>query len=216
MKIPAHTSKYKNGFTSGFLMLIFFIYCLGNSQQLIAPVAIAYVSSELTRFNRHATNVINGSGMSNDPVLTTSTHDIEETNMWIGTQNDITPTIVFDMGGQTLLSETLIWNYNESGTGVTNRGVNQMDISVSSEATHSSSTAYNSLGTFDFTEGGTNVQIKSTQAADVRLIKFTFISNHGHDGYSGLSEVRFNGVRSVPVEFRELPGPVSSKDIWYS
>ena len=216
MKIPAYTSKHINGFTSVFSVLIFSIYCPGNSQELIAPVEISYVSSELTGFERYATNVIDGSGMSDDPVLLTSTHDIVETNMWIGRQNDVTPTIVFDMGESITLLETLVWNYNESGTGVTDRGVNQMEISVSSEATHSSSTTYNSLGTFDFTEGGTNVQIKSTQATGVRLIKFTFISNHGHESYSGLSEVRFNGVRTVPIEIRELPGPGSSKSIYHS
>jgi hypothetical protein len=120
--------------------------------------------------------------------------------------------IVFDLGDSYHLTETLIWNYNETDQGKTARGVKDVEILVSADSIYNLAT-FVSLENIQASEGGTDAQQFQTIANNVRLVKFNILSNHGYASYVGLSEVRFRGVpvsagSGVIVNFQVLPGAV--------
>ncbi len=158
---------------------------------IITPTGVPFVSGELTQFERFATNTINGSGMSDNPAVETSTHSQISTDHWLN-DNKTTAEIIYDLGSNVDISEMLLWNYNEEGK--TDRGANAINLQVSSDSDHSSA-AWTDLGNVNATEGGTNSQTIALEATNVRLVRLVITSNHGGQ-YVGLAEVRF-----VPANF---------------
>jgi hypothetical protein len=156
-----------------------------ENQPVIQPVAIAYVSSELSSYDRYAVNTINNSGMSTEPCNETSLHNTTREDMWI-TSGSTTGTIAFDLGELYNLTETLLWNYNETSSGKTARGVKDVEILVSSDSVYSSAN-FVSLTNIEAAEGGTSVQTFETVASQVRLVKFNILSNQSYPSYVGLS-----------------------------
>ena len=182
-----------------------------ENQSFIQPVGIAYFSSELSSYGRYASNTINNSGMFDNPSAATSNHNVEREDMWI-TSGSTTGVIAFDLGDNYNLTETFIWNYNETSQGKTARGVKDVEIYVSSDSIYSSAN-FTNIGDILVNEGGTFAQNFSTITCNVRLVKFKINSNHGFPSYVGLSEVRFGGSPvsaggGVIVNFQVLPGAV--------
>ncbi len=181
------------------------------NQAFIQPVGIAYFSSELSSYGRNAINTINNTGMSDDPSTAASTHNVGRENMWI-TSGATTGVIAFDLGDNYNLTETFIWNYNETSEGKTARGIKDVEIYVSADSAYSTAN-FTSIGDIMVNEGGSFAQTFSTIASNVRLVKIQINSNHGYPSYVGLSEVRFGGSpvsagSAVIVNFQVLPGAV--------
>lgn len=180
------------------------------TQELVAGV-IATASSELGgAFNRTASHVVDGSGLT----LANGTHtNVANGNMWLSTGNgvaggtpDSDPQITFDLGQLREIREIQIWNYNEvtsGGNPFRNRGVNDMTVLVSDDGI-----SFTSLGSTQLFAGtGTSDrdfhQTLDLNGVKARFIRFDDLTSHGGDnGFVGLSEVR---IFATPI-----PEPASA------
>ncbi len=167
---------------------------------LITGVTIEDYSSQLVdNFDRQALHTVDGSG------LTGGYHgNAPDPTMWLthGTYrapNDPLPAqITFDLEAVYDLDRFHVWNYNEVGGTFTNRGADDVTISVASAA----GGPFTSLGNFNFAKAdgtsayaGETIDLSAYAAADnARLVRFDITSNHNGDAdFAGLSEVQFSG-----------------------
>jgi len=157
---------------------------------------------------------IDGSGLSDDTIVETGdpvpasfpTHTDSNPNdtMWLSEDvNDggtITPTITFDLGDTFELSGVHVWNYNEfastSGADLSDRGVNEVDISFS---TTSMTSGFGAAQTHNFPQAPAastyeGDDVSFTSAVNARYVQFDIKSTHGSTRFVGLSEVRFTVV----------------------
>ncbi|MEM7395347.1 MAG: LamG-like jellyroll fold domain-containing protein, partial [Verrucomicrobiota bacterium] len=178
--------------------------CEEICEDVVAGVTIEDVSSELSGFGgRLAVDTINGSGFNPG----TGVHDVNAGNMWLtdgpfepGEGNDIIPShITYDLENNYDLNSLTVWNYNEAAAGNTDRGAQDVTISVADSV----GGAFTSLGNFTFNQApgsasafGQVIDLSSFPAADnTRLIRLDILSNYGDaDGVSGLSEIQFTGL----------------------
>jgi len=176
---------------------------------LITGVSIEDVSSEFS-VARAAVNTINGNGLSGGGgVFGAGTHSTTpDGDMWLnrGTfapgTDTLPATITFNLGGQYDLSDIWVWNYNESQSGSTVRGAENVTISVSPNGLTDDLV---SLGNFVFTEanGGADPGFSVSSVGlftspllnNVRLVRFDITSAIVPAlNLAGLSEVQFDGV----------------------
>ncbi len=194
---------------------------------LILPVSVAGVSSELTAFGRAASNSINGSGLTGLGSAGSSV-GIGETNLvWttsgnIIAPNDLDPQITYDLGGVYRVTAIREWGYNDPtinlvlGTSARIIGPDEVEVFTSTDNVN-----FTSSGTVNFALApGTPAYIGSeipVSLPPARYIRLDIKSNHDGavfdgsganpgvaDGRSltGLSEVRFEGteVSATPFE----------------
>jgi hypothetical protein len=196
MRIPHHHQSFgswmrRTGFWA-FVALIGGVAGSAVAQSLITPT-IQSVSSELSYCcNRKAAYLVNGSGLTvgGSGILgeSDSIHgSAPDGNMWVSDTGDVTPVLVFNLGGSYNLQTTRVWNYTESCcTAFSPRNV---EISASVD-----NVIWTIIGTNTFSQGGGGAaepaQNFSTPAANVRFVRFRLLSNYGSSLY-GLSEVRF-------------------------
>jgi CARDB len=161
----------------------------------------------------HMGKIIDGSGLVGSGSELTRTHDnISNANSWhvggffggVSGGNLGTPPLVngqavdFDLGANYNLSAAHIWNFN--GSGVTDRGVKDVQILISS----STNAAFTPLSTTQFARAsGLNTlaaQVVPLTATNVRRVRFVIASawSGAASEYVGLSEVRFQGSVLVP------------------
>jgi hypothetical protein len=166
------------------------------------PATIASVSSSLATFNRGATHLVNGSGVSYGDQNTNA----PDGNMWLnqgtfGTNaaiHDTDPEITFDLGSEQQVATMKIWNYAEGASGGAGRlrGISLADVHVAGED-----------GVFAPLYAGLEIDIATgdigallpqfidMQGTVARYIRLDNLVNHGGDAsFVGLSEVQFLGV----------------------
>lgn len=165
-------------------------------------------------FNRQAGNTVDGLGK------TTTTPDGnpgDVPGMWLSagnlfpssTTNDTNPEITFDLGHIFALDALTLYNYNESVSNLTNRGVHEAEILLSNDGFAGD---VRSLGVYAFdiaTGDASNPgQTLPLDGAIARYVKLDILSNwhgtqyHGtlngiDNDFVGLNEVQFLGV-AVP------------------
>jgi hypothetical protein len=117
--IPRRFSVVASGAVTVILMLCGVAHAQTNGQSLIDPV-VASFSSQLSVFDRYATNTADGAGMTG-PGYDTDTHgNVAGYTMWdstgvYGSPPDQNPFICFDLGTNYNLAITRIWQYSEAG-----------------------------------------------------------------------------------------------------
>jgi len=180
------------------------------SAALIAGVTIEDVSSELASggFSRLAIHTIDGSGLTGGGGAfgVGTVGIVPDGAMWLtnGTAaapNDPLPAqITYNLEGNYVLSGIHVWNYNESVSGNTIRGAQDVTILVSPDANTANLV---SLGDFVFSQAtglttyaGELVDLSGFALAEnARLVRFDITSNYGDaNSFVGLSEVQFDGV----------------------
>lgn len=153
-----------------------------------AEIAVASVTASSTFYTYNAVNLINGNGLSGD------LHSGNWENKWM-LDTTTTGTLTFDLGALFKIDSTKIWNYGPGCCGE-GRSVKDLGISVSSDGL-----SYTDIGSFVLSLpdtdpfGGETLALGDTIA---RFVRFDIQSNHGESSYTGLSEVKFNGVSAVP------------------
>lgn len=194
---------------------------------LILPVTVTNVSTELVAFGRAAANSVNGNGLTGLGSAGSS-HTIGESGLvWttsgnIIAPNDLDPQVTYDLGAVHQVTKIREWGYNDPtvnlvlATPATIMGPDQVEIFTSTD-----NVAFTSAGTVNFalasgTAGYTGNEITVNLPA-ARYIRFDIKSNHAgalfdgtganpgtidNRGLTGLSEVRFEGtpVTSTPFE----------------
>jgi len=174
----------------------------------IKDVSTAYLGQE-------AEHMIDGSGLNSN-----GSHSRIQTTMWLSAQAAIAEQYVtFDLGSPSDVDAVMIWNYNENETRpVMDRGVKEMDILVSAD-----DVTYKNLGRFTLKQApGTHdvnySQIFPLVAHNIRYVKFDIKTNRSHEGYVGLSEVRFSGKSLIPKPKKKpdksIPRIVNAKGTW--
>lgn len=164
-------------------------------------------------YAREAENISNDSFFSDElpgPDPSTSGHTSDPHNsMWLtkvpgvgGTDND--PFVIIDLGAEYTVTDFHVWNYNELGGDLANRGVRLVDIlSSTGERTNNGdgppvASSFALRQSFEFAKapGQDNYMGEHhtfTQSFNARYIKLDINSNWGRDGY-GLSEIQFSGT----------------------
>jgi hypothetical protein len=134
-------------------------------------------------------NLINKSGLING-----SFHDSNYNNMWVTMPYDLGE-LTFDLGSICALTSINIWQYN-SYLG-TEYGVKDFDILKSIDGVDfefvRSATLAKSPG------GSIPPQIFDIDT-EARYIKLKILSNHGDEGFTGLSEVQFSGTPAIEYQ----------------
>ena len=175
-------------------------------------------SSEMLEasFDRRAVHVIDGTGQ-----FAGAHNVVPETTMWLtggiafgsAGNDDGNPELVFDLGQTyTSLESARIWNYNEyhATRGLNRRGIQDMEVLVSSDGVTYRSLGVHSLPLGPATDGPDFSQVLDLNASDVRYVKLDVLSNHygvtypTADGSTdnalvGLSEVRFYGGQAPAI-----------------
>jgi len=152
-----------------------------------AEIAVASVTASSTFYTYNAVNLINGNGLSGD------LHSGNWEGKWL--LDTTTGTLTFDLGELHKVGSTKIWNYGPGCCGE-GRSVKDLGISVSTDGLN-----YTDIGTFVLSKPDTDPfggETLSLGDALARFVRFDIQSNHGESDYSGLSEVKFNGVSAVP------------------
>jgi len=191
------------------------IAAAASADVVIQPTAIASYSTQ--RSCVPCVNVINGSGLTGSAVTSNSpipaawpVHGTSGCdNMWHstcigqdnstcegGTTADLMPYIVFDLGSMWDLTGIRLWNHNQvapGGASETNRGIRNMDVSVSADGVNFSSPV-------PFTNvarapGSTSYSgdTYGLVAPGVRYVKVQVTQNWGSTAVTGTSEIRFTG-----------------------
>jgi hypothetical protein len=153
------------------------------------------------------TQTINSTGMDANVL----THDEDYHNMWLTSVGGATAAIKYDLGGTTVLSGWYVWNYNQSSA--KNRAIQTADVYISATGT---GTPTSNPGEWTKINGspvtltappgnGNRVSMQLIALSAPRAARYVFIqslSNYGDAGYTGLSEVRFEGSGGtlVPVQ----------------
>lgn len=153
-----------------------------------ADIAISSVTASSTFYTYNAANLINGNGLSGD------LHSGNWEAKWL-LDGATTGYLTFDLGGLFKVGSTTIWNYGPGCCGE-GRSVRDLSISLSTDGVN-----YTEFGSFVLSQpltdpfAGETLALGDTKA---RFVRFDIQSNHGDGDYTGLSEVKFNGVSAVP------------------
>lgn len=153
-----------------------------------ADIAVSSVTASSTFYTYDAINLVNGKGLSGD--LHSGNWDAK----WM-LNGTTTGSLTFDLGSLFKVGGTTIWNYGPGCCGE-GRSVQDLSISLSSDGVN-----FTDLGTFTLSNPSTDPFAGETLALGdtvARFVRFDILSNHGDTTYSGLSEVKFNGVSAVP------------------
>jgi hypothetical protein len=161
---------------------------------VITDGVTATASSQLTSFNRHAINAVNGSGLT-DGMHSNNPHQ----TMWLTTVPgfggaDTDPWYRVDLGAIYELVSFQVWNYNESGQ--LGRGVNAVDFLISSDGS-----SFTPAGTFTFAQGSGQNSYTGQSFPFIQTARYVLLdinSNWGGDGY-GLSEIQFTQIPEPAV-----------------
>ncbi len=147
---------------------------------------------------RPAINAVNGSG------LTGNDHSNSFGDMWLSANGDTTGTFEVDLGAIYNLDTIQVWNYNEGGGTFTTRGVQAGTLDIATTFGN-----YSSAGPTLFAQApgtaGNFSEIFPFGGTAVRYLRLNIGSNHGDGGFTGLSELRFDGTL---VAGQEMPIPV--------
>jgi len=155
-----------------------------------SPAAVT-VSSEYAADARLGVMMINGSGLDANLQLHGTTASLA---MWLssGSDSPVGQQATFDLGANYNLNGMHVWNYNESGG--TARGIQQVRVEVANTA----GGTYTIVGTNALTQApgtdGYAGENYTLSQANVRMVRFTILTNWGDASYVGLSEVRFAGL----------------------
>ena len=161
---------------------------------VIQPVAV--VASDTFR-TYNSINLINGSGLAND------LHDTNWQNMWMSTSDPVPHFLVFDLGKTFSLESTDIWQYAANFNrpfSETGRGVKDLSISLSLDGVTFTPATDVVMERQILTEETKLTPFAAQSFAlsgEARYVRFDLESNFGQP-WTGLSEVRFNGV-AVPA-----------------
>lgn len=153
-----------------------------------AEIAVSSVTASSTFYTYNANNLINGNGLSGD------LHSGNWEAKWL-LDGSTTGELTFDLGKLFKVGNTTIWNYGPGCCGE-GRSVKDLSISLSSDGV-----SYTEFGSFTLNQpttdpfGGETLSLGDTVA---RFVRFDIQSNHGDGDYTGLSEVKFDGVSAVP------------------
>lgn len=179
---------------------------------LITGLTVKAVSSELTGGGRDDVDAINGAGLPGNIPAMSGTHGNDTSGMWM-TDGETNGFIIVDLATNYLVYAIQVWNYNETADNNYDRGMKDVEISVSSTSDTNDLVKLTTDGTGDTDNGagdflfpaatgdndypGFEVDLTSLTAPallqGVRLVKIKNTSNHGDPGYVGLSEVQFGG-----------------------
>jgi hypothetical protein len=151
----------------------------GVAAKIITPVTVQ-ASSTFYTYNKN--NLINDSGLDSSTFL----HDGNPLDMWMSNQS-VTATLTFDLGGVYDLIGTDIWQYNNE-LGYNTRGVKNFDILTSLD-----NIFYQPVLSTQLTKstgiGKIAPEFRSFTRS-TKYVKFSILSNYG-SSYTGLSEVKF-------------------------
>lgn len=127
--------------------------------------------------------------------------------MWLsdGTKTASGEFIIFDLGALRDIGSVDVWNFHNQTRGLLNRGVNEMNISVSAD-----DSAYKAVRRIELHRapdiGERDYQQRVPIESDrVRFVRFDIASNHGNDwlgltNYVGLSRVVFYDATESPID----------------
>jgi uncharacterized repeat protein (TIGR01451 family) len=158
-----------------------------GAAQAVTPVAVT-VSS--TFYSYDEAHLIDNSGLSG------ALHDTIYPNQWVADRDDTQPWLVFDLGNQCDLTSALIWQYSVDG--VENRGVNGLDILLSTDGINFTLATSTNLAIA--TGGDLPAQTVTFAEATARYVRFEVTSNHGSASFTGLAEVKFGGLPSAGAD----------------
>lgn len=169
------------------------------SQQVLATVVSPASATASSTFSTYSLpNLINGVGITGG--LDGGTHSTDYTTMWMSDAGDVNAQLTFDLGAVESVNAARIWQYNATCCGL-ERGVDGFDVYYSSDDIN-----YTLLGSFNLTmsQSVSNEEVPAQivpMSFSAQFIRFNITSNHGSEGYTGLSEVAFdvNNQPSVPV-----------------
>ena len=204
------------------------------AQQVITPISVKATSQWTVSGDGSRENIINGNGLSGGGSVFMQVHDASNSagTMWHVGGNDaglgVPPNnaapevngiiLEFDLGTAQDLSAVHVWNMNQAGN--IGRGIKDVQIQVSPDAT----SAFTTLLTTQFTQGtGTaglaaqRVPLAATNVRRVRFVTQSVWSGLTSD-YVGLSEVRFaSGRETVGTNLGPIPdSDLTGRDILFN
>ncbi|WP_299767617.1 T9SS type A sorting domain-containing protein [uncultured Dokdonia sp.] len=169
----------------------------------IVPVAVT--TTFTPGFNTVPEALIDGSGLSEFPDVN-ATHDDTSPNNSFVSDNEITGSFDFDLGGTFILNGVAIWNQNAGGPGGGGEeGINEIILSASSDGVN-----YTVIPDFPVTVdqvvengpvGPEQFGFIDTEAAFIRL---EVLSNHGDDD-TGFAEIAFVGTSCDAIVMFDFP-----------
>jgi hypothetical protein len=133
------------------------------------------------------------SGIRTTSDMANSTADDSSAYNWISTAGSTTGDIIWSFNEPQDLQTMLVWNGNDGGAGY-QRGVNQYDLLVSTDASGENWTSVVTDGTLVYTSASgvwCGPQAIGIDQAGVRRVKMVVDSNHGDAAYTMLQEVSF-------------------------
>ena len=160
-----------------------------------------------------ASNLTNNSGLSAsyDTLATHASHH-QAGNMWHGADGDVTPSVVFDLGGAANLLGIYIWNgIQNTDQSTLDRGVKDFDLSFSADnitySTVSNYTLTKSVSALHPLTGSNSAQTFDLSAQDgMQYVKLTVTNTYNSSNqYATLSEVMFTAA-AVPEPSAALLG----------
>lgn len=172
-----------------------------SAATMIPGVSINAYSSQFSA-SRGASLLIDGSGLSSDPVTFTPSptgpyhFGAGENRHWHTSNGDVVGAFVtFDLGAVVNFDEIRVWNHN--WTNYTFRGINAFNVDTSLDGV-----TFSPLGSFALAaaSGADNYTGELFSVVDTtRYVRFTVVSAQlGNDGYVGLSEVQFFDIPVAP------------------
>jgi len=218
-----HNFRKANPLT--FAAIAAFCAAAAHADSLVAPVA---ATAQSYFGNRAPGNTINGSGMSDNPVTVRSSANNDSSLMWLSNGTSDT-WIMFDMGETMTLTGMHVWNYNEKpyGSGVNlkyfpQRGVKTCELRVGDSPLADGAT-YAAAGEWGTLKENISLAYATGAASgyegeDVRFgvplttryVMLRVTANHGHDAYTGLSEVRFYRSPGIGLPVSPVAATVQS------
>ncbi len=141
-------------------------------------------------------NTVNGSGLNEN-----DEHSSMQEDMWLGTAEDMTPSIQFELDKLQKLDKVHVWNHNTQTETILGFGFKEALIEYSADGE-----TWSELGTVQFAQatGASDYQGEDIDLGGImaKVVKITGLSNHSILGLpqKGLAEVRFY---AVPVQARE-------------
>jgi autotransporter-associated beta strand protein len=161
--------------------------------------------TELDHYSsRVCTNLVNGTGMTpNTPVRMSSTCTNAQVTMWLSAKYSTNTWVTFDFGSVQTLTGFHLWNFNEGGANMANRGIKTAGIYTNSTGLASGS-LYSAAGpnwgglvtNMSFAKAsGLNSYAGSdymfSSPVSTRYVQIYVTTNWGDAEYTGLSEIRF-------------------------
>ncbi len=151
------------------------------------PIGAVSATASSTADGQDPNNTVNGSGLNES-----DQHANDQQYMWLGADDDITPSIQFDLSQIEKLDKVHVWNHNTQTEAILGFGIKEALIETSVDGETWSEFGQVELpqasGMADY--GGADVSLGGVMA---RFVRITGLSNHSILGLpqKGLSEVRF-------------------------